>query len=200
MAEQETPKLYEPLPPNHLRILQLEGFHHVHAASRTSPVEVLVARLKTISLDELNSRNELYIALSYCWKTNPVFIEEKDAEKHIIQCNGQVVRLQPNLWSALWYFAKQKGGPRTIWADALCINQFDANEKTQQVAIMGDIYKGVGCVVVWLGPQGHRVKELFAALSNYVGSGSPNIHPRWELKPADGGESLILAHCCVKGD
>jgi hypothetical protein len=40
---------------------------------------------------------------------------------------------------------------RTLWIDAICINQEDMQERSQQVSRMGDIYKHARRVVVWLG-------------------------------------------------
>ena len=41
--------------------------------------------------------------------------------------------------------------PRTLWVDAICINQADSVEKAQQVAQMADTYAYAVCVVAWLG-------------------------------------------------
>ena len=38
-----------------------------------------------------------------------------------------------------------------IWIDAICINQSNNEEKSQQVAMMGEIYSGAAEVLVWLG-------------------------------------------------
>ncbi|GIZ41074.1 hypothetical protein CKM354_000439000 [Cercospora kikuchii] len=40
---------------------------------------------------------------------------------------------------------------RTIWVDAICINQEDLHERSIQVRRMGEIYKYAARVVVWLG-------------------------------------------------
>ncbi|KAI0871711.1 heterokaryon incompatibility protein-domain-containing protein, partial [Hypoxylon argillaceum] len=40
---------------------------------------------------------------------------------------------------------------RILWVDAVCINQKDTDEKTQQVAIMGDIYYAASQVLAWIG-------------------------------------------------
>jgi len=39
-----------------------------------------------------------------------------------------------------------------LWVDAICINQDDLEERSLQVAQMGQIYASAGKVVVWLGP------------------------------------------------
>lgn len=40
-----------------------------------------------------------------------------------------------------------------LWIDFICINQADLDEKNRQVAIMADIYRNAGLVVVWLGEE-----------------------------------------------
>lgn len=38
-----------------------------------------------------------------------------------------------------------------IWADAVCINQQDLDERSSQVGVMGDIYKAAKDCQIWLG-------------------------------------------------
>ncbi|UNI20151.1 hypothetical protein JDV02_006269 [Purpureocillium takamizusanense] len=45
---------------------------------------------------------------------------------------------------------------RLIWADAICINQADVDEKSAQVSIMDRIYSNAAYVVAWLGPPDER--------------------------------------------
>lgn len=40
---------------------------------------------------------------------------------------------------------------RTIWIDAICINQADITERGHQVAQMGKIYESATAVTAWLG-------------------------------------------------
>lgn len=40
--------------------------------------------------------------------------------------------------------------PRFLWVDAICINQEDNNEKTDQVQLMTWIYASAKGVLVWL--------------------------------------------------
>ena len=39
----------------------------------------------------------------------------------------------------------------TFWIDLLCINQRDTNERSRQVAMMGEIYASAQSVSIWLG-------------------------------------------------
>jgi Heterokaryon incompatibility protein (HET) len=45
-----------------------------------------------------------------------------------------------------------------IWADAICINQIDTSEKTEQVPLMADIYERAELVLVWLGKDEDNVR------------------------------------------
>ncbi|EWY83844.1 hypothetical protein FOYG_13633 [Fusarium oxysporum NRRL 32931] len=46
-----------------------------------------------------------------------------------------------------------------IWADALCINQADLDERAAQVKLMGRLYKSASIVLAWVG-QYDRLSEL----------------------------------------
>ncbi|KAK5661799.1 hypothetical protein OQA88_9901 [Cercophora sp. LCS_1] len=57
--------------------------------------------------------------------------------------------------------------PKHIWIDAICINQTDLAERSQQVSIMGDIYQQCVMTLVWLGkedpgPEASWVMKEFA--------------------------------------
>ncbi|KAK5637599.1 hypothetical protein RRF57_013314 [Xylaria bambusicola] len=55
-----------------------------------------------------------------------------------------------NCWDLL-RFARLSDMPRRIWVDAVCINQGNIEERGQQVAKMGQIYRESSRVVVYLG-------------------------------------------------
>lgn len=46
------------------------------------------------------------------------------------------------------------------WADAICINQADNEEKSFQVNQMGDIYDKAAEVIVWLGHDTDGIAEI----------------------------------------
>jgi Heterokaryon incompatibility protein (HET) len=97
----------------------------------------------------LDSKPE-YMALSYVWgdakDTVPIFL------------NGQEVFVTKNLASALRQL-RDPTGLYKIWADALCINQTDAIEKSSQVAQMGKIYQNAAEVIVWLGQDEEKSQD-----------------------------------------
>ncbi|RSL54342.1 hypothetical protein CEP54_009940 [Fusarium duplospermum] len=44
-----------------------------------------------------------------------------------------------------------------FWADAICINQQDIKERTQQVQLMGQIFGSAVAVYSWIGPRDHSL-------------------------------------------
>ena len=84
-----------------------------------------------------------YEALSYCWGD--------PSDKIPIECNGSGgLAITKNLHSALLRL-QLPNQLRLIWADAICINQEDTEERGSQVRLMKDIYRFASSVVVWLG-------------------------------------------------
>lgn len=64
--------------------------------------------------------------------------------------NGHSKDVRQNLWMALRHL-KHKNQDRTIWIDALCINQEDiTGEMSRQIPHLGRIYSEVSRVVVWM--------------------------------------------------
>ncbi|KAH6672072.1 heterokaryon incompatibility protein-domain-containing protein, partial [Halenospora varia] len=86
-----------------------------------------------------------YQALSYEWG------ETKGS--HSIRYDSSILLVTTNLLAALrrLRFSTLR---RYLWVDAICINQEDIEEKTQQVAMMGQIYKFGHKALVWLGEAG----------------------------------------------
>jgi hypothetical protein len=85
-----------------------------------------------------------YEALSYCWGDPSV--------NTTVQCDGGSLHVTKNLKSALLYL-RSRTEERLLWIDALCINQKDLQERSQQVSIMRDIYRNASETVVWLGEE-----------------------------------------------
>lgn len=90
-------------------------------------------------------------ALSYCWG-------ERYPEQlvHIVDPGTtsapSTIPIQPNLAQALRYL-RYPDRSRTLWIDAICINQHDNIERGRHVARMGSIYMLAPRVVAWLGPS-----------------------------------------------
>jgi hypothetical protein len=124
--------VYTPLQgANSIRLLQLEP------GCYNAPLK---ARLASSRL-----RDHLYEALSYVWGEPDVseflFISDKE------------FKISKNLHTILLHlrFPERIRRVRTLWIDAICINQEDMIEKGQQVGFMGRIYEQAGNVLCWLG-------------------------------------------------
>ncbi|TVY45237.1 Heterokaryon incompatibility protein 6,OR allele [Lachnellula occidentalis] len=83
-----------------------------------------------------------YEALSYTWG------DVKDTRS--IEVEGKAFSITSNLHLALKYL-RLENAERTLWVDALCINQKNNNERMHQVSRMRSIYGQASLVVVWLG-------------------------------------------------
>lgn len=127
---------YEPLEYRQFRILKLLP------GEISDPLRV---QLEARDIDS----NINYEALSYAWGN----YDEHDTSAVLIQQQGSTeikYRITGNLEAAL---RRLRLGhiERTIWADAICINQADVSERSHQVAMMGDVYRKADRVVIWLG-------------------------------------------------
>lgn len=100
-----------------------------------------------------------YAALSYIWGN-------KRSDLQTIRCNGQNLYITKNLRAALGAVWSSKPYA-LIWADALCINQFNDEEKSEQVAGMNHVYSDAACVHVWLGDMSRAVAKMLPHLREY---------------------------------
>jgi len=108
----------------------------------------------------LDAKNRVgFEALSYTWgdpkPTSPITLHGKP---HYIAKNLEVVLRH------LRYPERE----RTLWVDALCINQSNTSEKNHQVLQMKDVYGGgAQRIVVWLGqiPNARRAMDFCARMS-----------------------------------
>ena len=81
-------------------------------------------------------------AISYVWgdPTNTV----------AISCNDRSLNITVSLWKALGLL-RYNSEPRVLWADAICINQKDLQEKSAQIPLMSGIYENASQVQACLG-------------------------------------------------
>ncbi|CVK91807.1 related to heterokaryon incompatibility protein het-6 [Fusarium mangiferae] len=85
-----------------------------------------------------------YHALSYEW-------EDESKNDPFITIDDHHVQIRMNLYDALNNIRKPTED-QWLWVDAICINQSDVQEKSQQVAMMGEIFTNAVGVISWLGP------------------------------------------------
>jgi hypothetical protein len=92
--------------------------------------------------EAISARDAEYEALSYTWGSQ--------VTRRPILINGMRFDIGENLYELL-HARRSLFTSRFIWADALCINQADDEEKTEQVLHMSKIYMRANRVVAWLG-------------------------------------------------
>ncbi|KAF2245420.1 HET-domain-containing protein [Trematosphaeria pertusa] len=131
--------IYESLPEvEYLRVLKLHpGAHN----------DEIKCHLEIVSPE---CSKDQYEAISYVWGDPNITTE--------ITCNRKHVPVTVNLVDALRTF-RDSDKMRTLWADALCINQKDDREKGHQVKRMGHVFENAKCVLVWLGRDTGNVAE-----------------------------------------
>lgn len=140
------PYVYGPLEtPRHTRLIKLRADVE-HDAS-------LSCEIVTTCMDN----PEPYVALSYTWGKEtgkvPMKVSEAGAAPND---DSPVILVTPNCATALKKLrASELIRGRGSWVDAICINQDpkeeEKKEKSDQVAMMAEIYKEAKAVAVWLG-------------------------------------------------
>jgi len=149
---------YRPLTGSAIRLIRILPGEDGTATDTSAP-HLLRCKLIHIVFDA--SPPPQYIALSYVWGN----------DRRKIEVDGHVVSIPSNLWHALcaiYQFEAHDAArgygpfpmeemifrnrrPWMIWADALCINQADSDEKAVQIPRMGKIYSCATEVMGWLG-------------------------------------------------
>ncbi|EPE25374.1 hypothetical protein GLAREA_01286 [Glarea lozoyensis ATCC 20868] len=157
------PYQYKPLEePRWIRILELDPGNYE---------DEITCSLKHISLDSHIS----YEALSYCWALE----NGDDSMCCIINCEGTSIlvtqncqrairrlRYQPlvppvleNADSSRDQLLSHDHGKRILWIDAICIDQSNIHERTQQVQLMRLVYSLAKRTLIWLGEASKRVSH-----------------------------------------
>ncbi|KAF2035905.1 HET-domain-containing protein, partial [Setomelanomma holmii] len=131
--------IYRPLSLGHRQIRTAyitKGSHH----------DTLKADLLLTSLNA----HSPYEALSYVWG--------RDRSVGNLTLNGHSIEITLNLQDALVQL-RLPTKDRLIWIDAICINQEDPKERSQQVQLMREIYSNARRVIVWLGDEALDTQE-----------------------------------------
>ncbi len=110
--------------------------------------------IKTTSLDN----HPDYEAISYFWGPN-------HAVDKIFCKNEAYLPLNQSLSSALRHF-RHHDKPRLLWADAICINQSDADQKGKQVNMMREGYRQAYRVGEYWSGSGRKENETNSSRSS----------------------------------
>ena len=100
-----------------------------------------------------------YHALSYVWG-EPIF-------PHRIHCDKGHLMVTKSLHSALQHYRLTRD-VRHLWIDAICINQNDNAERSQQVLLMQRIYSKSKLMYTWLGEATAAHRKAFDFMSEIL--------------------------------
>lgn len=119
----------KPLGAGEIRLVKL------HPGAWTDPI--------VCELTDAQVNTAQYQVLSYVWGSRQVTRQ--------IRLNDRMYPVTVNLESALRHLRAQSKNELILWVDALCINQKDMEERTQQVQQMDRIYEKCQQGIVYLG-------------------------------------------------
>lgn len=128
---------YTPLPDRTIRVLTLFG---------GNPEDPLRGSLESVVVDDAG----VYEPLSYVWGDGNL--------THEIFLPTARLRLTASLYNALRRL-RRRTGSRRVWADQICIDQLNKEERSQQVQFMNQIYRNGSHVQVWLGLDEHNLAK-----------------------------------------
>jgi hypothetical protein len=178
------PSVYTPLPSkDHFRLLE------ILPGSEDASIQCL------LHVCSMPDNRGAYEAVSYTWKTGweeSGWLRTGLKPKHpLIECNGQEIAVGTNLFTALRRLRREDSA-RVVWADALCIDQSNAHERSQQVAAMGDIFRNARGVLVWLGEDedADKIPDTAARASSKAFAGVCSVVSTWAATA--GGKHIML--------
>ncbi|KAK3638715.1 hypothetical protein LTR22_017733 [Elasticomyces elasticus] len=132
-------------PWDHIRLLQTTVQSNGH----------IVCSLEHFSLDRAPS----YAALSYSWGAgdqSSVTLSISEQIDYVFKMRRQVcgsMTITQDLHNALRRLNHHLAGNEWLWIDAICVDQANTREKSDQVSRMRNIYRGATRVYVWLGEE-----------------------------------------------
>ena len=85
---------------------------------------------------------------------------DNNLKTHVMRIGKEAQTVTENLSLALKAL-RYPDKKRTLWVDALCINQDNIFDRNQQVQSMRHIYARASCVLIWLGEETDTVAEVF---------------------------------------
>lgn len=117
--------------------------------SSWSPFPGITVPTVVITHKRLDEARGSFEALSYVWG------DSSSGRRRLLCGDSSFLWAGRNLLSAIQTLLlrqrRDPSLPRRVWIDAICINQADDAEKSQQVYMMRDIYQSAECTVAHLG-------------------------------------------------
>lgn len=122
-------------------------------ATTSSNAQTIRGSLRSVPIYELPA----FVALSYNWG------DLKDQTTLLV--DGKKLSITRSLQVALEHLFRAK--VYWIWADAICINQKDLEEKASQIQRLSTIFRAADKVVAWLGVHDEHTQSVFDFIRNY---------------------------------
>lgn len=134
----------------------------------------LCLTMQSYALDEVPPFN----AVSYCWGDGAATSEAI--------CNGKPLTVTLSLDYALKRILSWKRNV-ALWADGICINQNDMQERASQVKLMGDIYSAAEATLAYIGEPLAQDEEHKTEISLDHGAFAliQQVNAIWRDTPAD---------------
>ncbi|KAJ5641163.1 Heterokaryon incompatibility [Penicillium herquei] len=110
--------------------------------------------LHTVSLQDF----PYFEALSYVWGD--------PTEQRSILVDAEQIPVTQNLATAMSHL-RYTDKPRTIWIDAICIDQDNLDEKNIQVPLMGTVYSTAIRVISWLGESNFNIEVALGLINTF---------------------------------
>jgi hypothetical protein len=152
----------------------------LHRGTGTDPLR---CSLRTAPLSKTK-----FEAISYVWG--------KSKKNKKIICDGRIIKITKSLSNVLRRL-RLPYRRRKLWADGICINQDDLDEKGHQVAIMGDIYRSAKCVLIWVGSidygYGPQLCSLLDDVNRMIDDTCKQIDMSWDSFPYPEENDPILS-------
>ncbi|PVH69947.1 HET-domain-containing protein [Cadophora sp. DSE1049] len=103
-----------------------------------------------------------YEALSYAWGDTTKLVRV-----NVLAESPLTLGIGENLAAALRYLRRSER-PRTVWVDAICINQDDILERNHEINRMGSIYSLARRTIVWLGEEADHSTHALSTLEHFA--------------------------------
>lgn len=126
----------------------------INLAPAVNTNDPIVAAFLYASL--ISSHTARYETVSYTWGDA--------SQRSTITISGQLFDICKSAEHALRRL-RNPDVNRVLRIDGVCINQNDLDERSEQVAMMADIYRKAGQNLIWLGEEDESTTEALAAIN-----------------------------------
>jgi hypothetical protein len=149
----------------------------IHPGS--APNEIVLSTAQTDFTDR-----PVFEAISYTWGA--------DLSEKTVLLNDSQICIRQNLYDALNRL-RHPQKHRVVWVDAISICQTDPQEKSQQVQMIGDIFKAARRVLAWIGREAGESELIFGAAARVPKLSNHDLKDRQHhIQPHPGAYGPLL--------